>query len=173
MAHTASGAVIEAVSRTRSPSTQRPTRSRFQSRPMTVEGPRDSWVAVGSLDEPFWSMNPSSPYAAGQTRGGAHSTNIDGMSYEQLLRAFGNGSDNIRPASRRAISSLPTSQVQETKSSTDNSCHARCSICLENFNKGDSRKTLPCLHGHHPNCIDTWLRQNGSCPICKHNVQQN
>jgi E3 ubiquitin-protein ligase SDIR1 len=46
-----------------------------------------------------------------------------------------------------------------------------CSICLDAFVVGCSRKTLPCLHGFHEECIDRWLRTNGSCPICKHTVK--
>ena len=99
-----------------------------------------------------------------------HGMDIDGMSYEQLLAAFGDGSEN-RGADERVISSLPVSQVTEDiapeKADAD---HASCPICLEVFKKGDLRKTLPCLHGFHDKCVDKWLRGNGSCPICKHVV---
>lgn len=42
-----------------------------------------------------------------------------------------------------------------------------CSICLEQVSRGELIRSLPCLHQFHPNCIDTWLRQQGTCPICK------
>ncbi|VAI07276.1 unnamed protein product [Triticum turgidum subsp. durum] len=45
-----------------------------------------------------------------------------------------------------------------------------CSVCLEQVVAGDLLRSLPCLHQFHVNCIDPWLRQQGTCPICKHQV---
>ncbi|KAK4741756.1 hypothetical protein SAY87_025344 [Trapa incisa] len=42
-----------------------------------------------------------------------------------------------------------------------------CTICLEQVNKEELVRSLPCLHQFHPNCIDPWLRQQGTCPVCK------
>lgn len=42
-----------------------------------------------------------------------------------------------------------------------------CSVCLEQVNAGELIRTLPCLHQFHVNCIDPWLRQQGTCPVCK------
>ncbi|KAG4127933.1 hypothetical protein ERO13_D10G233200v2 [Gossypium hirsutum] len=42
-----------------------------------------------------------------------------------------------------------------------------CSVCLEQVNAGDLIRSLPCLHQFHANCIDPWLRQQGTCPVCK------
>ncbi|CAD5166627.1 unnamed protein product [Musa acuminata subsp. malaccensis] len=45
-----------------------------------------------------------------------------------------------------------------------------CSVCLEQVNVGELVRSLPCLHQFHANCIDPWLRQQGTCPVCKHRV---
>ncbi|CAM0872495.1 unnamed protein product [Alopecurus aequalis] len=45
-----------------------------------------------------------------------------------------------------------------------------CSVCLEQVAVGDLLRSLPCLHQFHVNCIDPWLRQQGTCPVCKHQV---
>ncbi|KAM0830467.1 hypothetical protein ACQ4PT_066187 [Festuca glaucescens] len=45
-----------------------------------------------------------------------------------------------------------------------------CSICLEQVGVGDLLRSLPCLHQFHVNCIDPWLRQQGTCPVCKRQV---
>ncbi|KAB1225909.1 E3 ubiquitin-protein ligase SDIR1 [Morella rubra] len=42
-----------------------------------------------------------------------------------------------------------------------------CSICLEQVHRGELVRSLPCLHQFHANCIDPWLRQQGTCPVCK------
>ncbi|KAB1217847.1 E3 ubiquitin-protein ligase SDIR1 [Morella rubra] len=52
-----------------------------------------------------------------------------------------------------------------TKASED---ELTCSVCLEQVNAGDLIRSLPCLHQFHANCIDPWLRQQGTCPVCKY-----
>lgn len=42
-----------------------------------------------------------------------------------------------------------------------------CCICLEPFKNGDPIRRLPCLHIFHKDEIDTWLRRNHICPICR------
>merc|ERR1712096_190759 len=49
------------------------------------------------------------------------------------------------------------------KSRTDE----RCCICLGDFEKGESVRELDCNHLFHKECVDTWLRQNRRCPLCK------
>jgi Ring finger domain len=95
--------------------------------------------------------------------------NIDNMSYEQLLSAFGDGSEN-RGAGEDVISSLPSKTIASVEKELPPDFR-ECSICLDAFEVGCSRKTLPCLHGFHEECVDKWLRTNASCPICKHHVE--
>ncbi|MED6158576.1 E3 ubiquitin-protein ligase sdir1 [Stylosanthes scabra] len=54
--------------------------------------------------------------------------------------------------------------VGSMKSSDD---ELTCSVCLEQVSVGDVLRSLPCLHQFHANCIDPWLRQQGTCPVCK------
>ncbi len=44
----------------------------------------------------------------------------------------------------------------------------KCAICLEVFEIGDMVRTIPCFHSFHGHCIDPWLREKATCPICKH-----
>ena len=45
-----------------------------------------------------------------------------------------------------------------------------CSICTEDFVKGEDVRVLPCDHKYHPECIDPWLLNvSGTCPLwCVH-----
>jgi hypothetical protein len=47
-----------------------------------------------------------------------------------------------------------------------------CAICLDDFVSSDTIvRELPCRHIFHPECIDSFLRQNSSlCPMCKKTV---
>ncbi|KFY11654.1 hypothetical protein V492_04349 [Pseudogymnoascus sp. VKM F-4246] len=46
--------------------------------------------------------------------------------------------------------------------------HLGCSICTEDFTKGEDVRVLPCNHQYHPACIDPWLLNvSGTCPLCR------
>jgi hypothetical protein len=41
-----------------------------------------------------------------------------------------------------------------------------CSICTEDFEKGQDLRVLPCDHKFHPECVDPWLLNvSGTCPL--------
>ncbi|GER42819.1 RING/U-box superfamily protein [Striga asiatica] len=43
-----------------------------------------------------------------------------------------------------------------------------CSVCLNEFKENETLRLLPkCSHTFHVSCIDTWLRSNKNCPICR------
>jgi hypothetical protein len=104
-------------------------------------------------------------------------------SYDYYLNSIAGGGGNggsesnydseIRAAGEQDIHSLPS--VQIVQADTDDpdklpeDCR-RCAICLDTFAPGSFRKTLPCWHGFHTQCVDKWLRTVGACPICKHRI---
>ncbi|GLT89209.1 hypothetical protein SLE2022_072030 [Rubroshorea leprosula] len=49
---------------------------------------------------------------------------------------------------------------------------ADCSICLGVFGDGDKVKVLPqCQHLYHSECVDKWLSNEPSCPLCRSSIQ--
>lgn len=43
-----------------------------------------------------------------------------------------------------------------------------CNICMDHFEYRQYKRTLPkCNHTFHKKCIDSWLKKNSSCPICR------
>lgn len=48
---------------------------------------------------------------------------------------------------------------------------ADCAVCLSKFHNNDLLRLLPlCCHAFHADCIDTWLRSNLSCPLCRSTI---
>ena len=41
-----------------------------------------------------------------------------------------------------------------------------CTICL-NSHKGTSKKRLSCNHVFCTDCINTWLQDSDTCPVCR------
>ncbi|KAG8390846.1 hypothetical protein BUALT_Bualt01G0125900 [Buddleja alternifolia] len=79
------------------------------------------------------------------------------------------GPQSVSPSAQQASSSVEKKQdlvnvPAGTKTSDDD---LTCSVCLEQVNIGEIIRSLPCLHQFHVNCIDPWLRQQGTCPVCK------
>lgn len=43
-----------------------------------------------------------------------------------------------------------------------------CAVCLSEFADDESLKLLPgCFHVFHPECIDQWLENHTTCPVCR------
>jgi len=46
-----------------------------------------------------------------------------------------------------------------------------CAICAADAILGDTWKQLPCKHKFHPQCVDPWITENNSCPLCRQPTQ--
>ena len=42
-----------------------------------------------------------------------------------------------------------------------------CSICFEQFNDEEECRELKCNHMFHQKCVDTWLEEHVTCPVCR------
>ncbi|XP_071078295.1 E3 ubiquitin-protein ligase RLIM-like [Desmodus rotundus] len=56
------------------------------------------------------------------------------------------------------------------RSSVKNDILNECSICITEYREGSQLRILPCSHEFHVRCIDRWLSDNSTCPICRQNV---
>ncbi|KAL8190972.1 UNVERIFIED_CONTAM: hypothetical protein K2H54_066236 [Gekko kuhli] len=45
-----------------------------------------------------------------------------------------------------------------------------CSVCINEYVVGSKLRQLPCMHEFHFHCIDRWLSENSTCPICRQSV---
>ncbi|AYV76255.1 MAG: hypothetical protein Terrestrivirus5_77 [Terrestrivirus sp.] len=48
-----------------------------------------------------------------------------------------------------------------------------CALCLADAVEGDRWRTLECNHKFHPTCIDPWLEQKATCPLCRRVVNSS
>jgi hypothetical protein len=48
-----------------------------------------------------------------------------------------------------------------------------CSICLGDYEVGESITELPCLHSFHSDCISTWVRGHVRCPLCNQDLDSD
>ena len=42
-----------------------------------------------------------------------------------------------------------------------------CTICIGDFEEGETLRRLPCNHVFHTSCIDPWMEQHTTCPNCR------
>ncbi|KAL8225239.1 hypothetical protein R6Q57_017796 [Mikania cordata] len=70
------------------------------------------------------------------------------------------------PASKSAVESMPTIEVNNIHVSKE----SHCAICIEPFPLGGEAREMPCKHIYHSDCILPWLTMRNSCPVCRHEL---
>ena len=62
--------------------------------------------------------------------------------------------------------SLSDNEIPITKIE-DQKIEKPCSICLNDFKKGEEVYFLPCFHCYHILCLRKWVKSHKICPTCK------
>uniref|UniRef100_A0A673JSL1 RING-type domain-containing protein n=1 Tax=Sinocyclocheilus rhinocerous TaxID=307959 RepID=A0A673JSL1_9TELE len=90
--------------------------------------------------------------------------------------------DSVHQQTMRAISRLETrtyssqgcSGSQRSRgapgSNSSSNSSPVCAICLEEFMDGQELRIISCAHEFHKECVDPWLLQHRTCPLCMHNI---
>ena len=92
--------------------------------------------------------------------------NPDSMSYEQLLQLEDNMGNVNKGLSKKQFDKLPFVKYDKNKYSEN----YQCIICMEEYEKNENVKLLPCGHIFHDKCIKEWLMKQKSCPFCKSEI---
>eukprot|EP00071_Canis_lupus_P047240 XP_022280797.1 E3 ubiquitin-protein ligase RNF130 isoform X3 [Canis lupus familiaris] len=72
-------------------------------------------------------------------------------------------------AAKKAISKLTTRTVKKGDKETDPDFD-HCAVCIESYKQNDVVRILPCKHVFHKSCVDPWLSEHCTCPMCKLNI---
>ncbi|XP_040849752.1 E3 ubiquitin-protein ligase RNF149 isoform X2 [Ochotona curzoniae] len=79
------------------------------------------------------------------------------------------GRQSHRKETKKVIGQLPLHTVKHTEKGIDVDPE-NCAVCIENFKVKDIIRILPCKHIFHRICIDPWLLDHRTCPMCKLDV---
>ncbi|XP_062443357.1 E3 ubiquitin-protein ligase RNF130 isoform X1 [Rhea pennata] len=72
-------------------------------------------------------------------------------------------------AAKKAIGKLTTRTVKKGDKETDPDFD-HCAVCIESYKQNDVVRILPCKHVFHKACVDPWLSEHCTCPMCKLNI---
>ncbi|XP_076895751.1 putative RING-H2 finger protein ATL21A [Bidens hawaiensis] len=74
---------------------------------------------------------------------------------------------NIVGLDQETIESYPKVVLGESKRLPGHE-DATCPICLAEYHVKETVRCIPeCWHCFHAECIDEWLKMNGTCPVCR------
>ncbi|XP_050012636.1 E3 ubiquitin-protein ligase RNF43 isoform X2 [Alexandromys fortis] len=73
-------------------------------------------------------------------------------------------------ATRRYQASCRRVRAEWPDSGSSCSSAPMCAICLEEFSEGQELRVISCLHEFHRTCVDPWLHQHQTCPLCMFNI---
>ncbi|CAH2077639.1 unnamed protein product [Thlaspi arvense] len=99
---------------------------------------------------------------------------VDGRRQDRRLRQgiffnrSSNSSDRFSGLDKTSIESLPLFRFSALKGLKQG---LECSVCLSKFESVEILRLLPkCRHAFHIGCIDQWLEQHATCPLCRDRV---
>ncbi|KAM6048533.1 E3 ubiquitin-protein ligase RNF43 [Theristicus caerulescens] len=85
--------------------------------------------------------------------------------------------DSLQQQTMQAIGQLATRRYQArcrqaSRWDSASSCSSApvCAICLEEFSEGQELRIISCSHEFHRECVDPWLQQHHTCPLCMFNI---
>ncbi|XP_071522662.1 uncharacterized protein [Panulirus ornatus] len=72
-------------------------------------------------------------------------------------------------AAKKALAKIPVKNLKsgDKEVSAESEC---CAVCIEPYQVSDTVRTLPCKHQFHKNCVDPWLLEHRTCPMCKMDI---
>ncbi|XP_027356514.1 RING-H2 finger protein ATL11-like [Abrus precatorius] len=76
-----------------------------------------------------------------------------------------------RGLDREIIETFPTFVYSTVKSLKIGRATLECAVCLNEFEDDETLRLIPkCSHVFHHECIDAWLNNHSTCPVCRANL---
>lgn len=92
----------------------------------------------------------------------------EGEDYEALWNLSERiGLAKARGLSKEVIDSIPSFRYS---ASSKDSSNGNCVVCMSNYINREKLRRLPCNHDFHAKCIDRWLKNNRTCPVCREEI---
>ena len=108
---------------------------------------REVELESGHTSSPIILHDPSEPI-------GDRRVSSDAVDQEPELVKTETAGDHFKP------------RVEEVGDGNNAENGLACSVCTDDFVRGQSVRVLPCNHKFHPECIDPWLLNvSGTCPL--------
>jgi E3 ubiquitin-protein ligase SDIR1 len=88
--------------------------------------------------------------------------------YAEDILTFNISEENHDETVTKLVSYIPVFTVKEKNITKEG--NNKCAICLSDFEVGQKKSTLPCLHSFHYVCFERWIKNKKYCPICKFQI---
>ena len=128
------------------------------------ENPGDSFTSAATS----YVRLPQGPSSHLRRDSSSESILSDFFSFEELLTDLPDWIDgppstrsrDLSPSGLRRLSRVPGSAASSEE----------CTICWVDFTQADQLIKLNCVHTFHEKCIENWLKQVNTCPVCRSQV---
>ncbi|KAF4085585.1 hypothetical protein AMELA_G00096950 [Ameiurus melas] len=75
----------------------------------------------------------------------------------------------LKKVAKKVVAKLEVRTLRRTDPEVDAE-ESSCVVCLDSFMRCDVVTTLPCSHFFHKTCIEPWLLEHHTCPMCKYDI---
>ncbi|KAK3564434.1 hypothetical protein QTP86_020374 [Hemibagrus guttatus] len=75
----------------------------------------------------------------------------------------------LKKVTEKAVATLEVRRLRRTDPEVEAE-ESSCVVCLDSFMRCDVVTTLPCSHLFHKTCIEPWLLEHHTCPMCKYDI---
>ncbi|XP_060612493.2 E3 ubiquitin-protein ligase RNF128 isoform X2 [Anolis sagrei] len=83
-----------------------------------------------------------------------------------MARAHNRKQRRLKADAKKAIGRLQLRTLKQGDKETGPDADS-CAVCIEVYKPNDVVRILTCNHLFHKNCIDPWLLEHRTCPMCK------